>query len=171
VKSDGVAKPKRKHKLSVFDHTGEFDLDATIEETQLNATEYTAPQPDQKWRARNVLSIHWNLIAEKYACPYPSFMSIMACIIDHSNPKTGRCDVGVWLVGRETGYTERWVRIVTAWIAANTPFLRIEARPGKTNAYHVQWTALEEIWRKIDKHLAAEKKAYRASSSGGVRNH
>jgi len=51
-------------------------------------TQYTAPKQDQKWRARDLVDIHWELVS--VPTPSPSYNRIMSCIIGHANPTTGR---------------------------------------------------------------------------------
>src|SRR5262245_14027919 len=77
----------------VYDYNGKVDVEATIEQRKERGSEkikYTAPVEDQKWHAKNVISIHWKLTGIK--CPFPSFIPIMTCLIDHANPSKGRCD-------------------------------------------------------------------------------
>ena len=120
-------KRKQEYSEANFDCDGNFDLQQTIEERELSGrrpTQYQAPEADQKWRARNVVTIHWNLV--NIPCPYPSFVYIVACVIDHANPRTGRCDASQRLIAAETGYSSKWVGKVLDWFAANTSFLKIE---------------------------------------------
>jgi hypothetical protein len=133
-------------------------------EKHVEPTAYVAPDKDQKWRARNVITIHWKLLGIKVR---GSFIAIMAAVIDHANPKTGRCDASQWLIGRETGYSIKWVRHVLRWWATQTQFLGIEKRgrnsQGKfsTSAYHVQWDALEEEWLEIYTNIEVAKAVHR----------
>ena len=146
--------------------TGEFDREATIENRQFGgrSTQYSAPK-DRKWKARNVVTIHWQLLGIE--CPYPSMVHIFACVIDHSNINTGRCDVSQQTIALETGYGRNWVRKVLKWVADNTKFLVIEERgrrPGgkfNSHAYHVQWAALELFWIGIDADIKEQKAALR----------
>jgi hypothetical protein len=128
---------------------GEFDRELTeLSRNSDEQTQYEAPR-DRKWKARNVVTVHWNIL--NYPCPYPSMVHIFACVIDHANINTGRCDASQKVMAIETGYCVKTVRKVLDWIAANTPFLEIERRTGskgqfRSNAYHVQWQHLEVDW-------------------------
>ena len=67
--------------------TGEFDREGTAHNRQFlredgEGTKYTAPTKDQKWRARDLLDIHWKLTGIK--CP-ESFNRVMSCIVGHVN--------------------------------------------------------------------------------------
>jgi hypothetical protein len=146
-----MAKRKQDYSEAVFDHAGGFDREATIEDREFVGEQPTrddAPK-DRKWKARNVVTIHWNIL--NYPCPYPSMVHIFGCLIDHANINTGRCDASQKVMGIETGYSPKTVRKVLDWVAANTPFLEIERRIGskgrfRSNAYHVQWQHLEVDW-------------------------
>ena len=58
-----------KHEGNVYDHEGNIDVEATIEERRFygNPVRYIAPGADKKWRARDLLDIHWKLMGIK--CP------------------------------------------------------------------------------------------------------
>jgi hypothetical protein len=154
--------------------TGELDLDATIENREIlreergeTPTQYEAPK-DRKWKARNVITIHWQHLGIE--CPYPSMVHIFACVVDHSNINNGRCDASQRLIALETGFHRNTVRRVLQWVEDNTPFLTIERRtrrPGgkfKSHAYHVQWQALELHWIAIIENIEATKEAWRDES-------
>jgi hypothetical protein len=136
--NDDLAKPKRGRKQNWSDPsttwetgTGEFDLAGTIDERECageKPTQYEAPK-DRKWKARNLVTIHWKILAS-YECPYPSMVPIFACLIDHANINTGRCDASQKVMAIETGYNVKTVRRVLGWLAENTPFLEIERRVG-----------------------------------------
>jgi hypothetical protein len=151
--------------------TGEVDVDETAfnreflrEERGEKSTQYEAPK-ERKWKARNVITIHWQLTGIE--CPYPSMVYIVACVIDHSNINTGRCDASQRVIALETGYGRNWVRKVLKWVADNTPFLVIEKRERrhggkfKSHAYHVQWQALELFWIGITDNIEATKEDWR----------
>ncbi len=156
---------KRRKEELIFDSDGAVDVEAMREDRGEQPTEFIAPDKDQKWRARNVITIHWLLTGIE--CPYPSFVHIMACVIDHANPTTGRCDASQSLMAIETGFHRDTVRKVLQWTADNTPFLKIEGRGRRrfgqfrTNAYHVQWQAFELFWIGLDEDIKAQKEALR----------
>jgi len=77
-------------------------------------TQYTAPKQDQKWRARDLVDIHWELVS--VPTPSPSYNRIMSCIIGHANPTSGRCETK--LIAAETGYCVKTVsRAIDWWVA------------------------------------------------------
>ena len=88
---------------------------------------------------------------------------IFLCVIDHANSYSGRCDAGQNTMAIETGFNRKTVRRCLEWLEVNTPFLKIEReRPSKrgkfrTNAYHVQWGALEVEWNVIQTVIEGEK--------------
>jgi hypothetical protein len=162
-----------KHTDSAWDHEGNFDLEATIEDRRdlrEQPTEYTAPATDQKWRARNVISFHWRHFV--YKCP-PSYRDVMLCVIDHSNPKTGRCDVRQKKIAAECNLSRKTVNKALDWFAVNTYFLLIENRsPGRSNAYHVQWDNLEADWYGIQERILVPRtnEGVTTKVTGGVTN-
>ena len=139
---------KRKEEL-IFDSDGTVDVEA-MREQRVGPTEYTAPLKDQKWRARNVISFHFRHFAWKVQSAY---RDVLLCMIDHANPKTGRCDVGQRRIARECNLRRETVNRAILWWEANTFFLRIETRPGRTNAYHILWDNLEEDWDGIQERI------------------
>ena len=154
--------------------TGEFDLAGTIENRRCRPrvletpTQYEAPK-DRKWKARNVVTIHWQHLGIE--CPYPSMVHIFACVIDHSNINNGRCDASQRLIALETGFHRNTVRRVLQWVEDNTPFLTIERRsrrPGgkfKSHAYHVEWNALELHWIAVIEAIERTKETWRIESA------
>src|SRR5215831_14237594 len=69
----------------------DYERDAMIDSIQCRRdepTEYIAPEPDQKWRARNVISFHFRYLGYKAPSGY---RDVLLCAIDHANPTTGRC--------------------------------------------------------------------------------
>jgi hypothetical protein len=151
--------------------TGEFDVEGTVENRRgmreggaPESVIYTPPKKDQKWRARDLFDIHYNIIAKSIGCPYPSLNAIMSGLISHANPKTGRCSVGYETLGIETGYHRNTVAKVLQWAAEFTPFLRKEKRgTGRSYAYHPQWDAMEEVWSNVQVHIARRKEERRRS--------
>src|SRR5262245_51089138 len=113
-------------------------------------TNYRAPETDQKWRARNVVSFHFRHFTYKAPSAY---RDVFLCAIDHANPTTGRCDVGQRRIARECNLSRQTVNKAMRWWEENTYFLRIEGRPGRTNAYHIQWGNLETDWYEIQERI------------------
>jgi hypothetical protein len=121
-------------------------------------TQYTKPGEDQKWRARDLLDIHWNLVGT--ACPV-SFNRILSCIIGHANPTTGRCDPKQKLIAMETGYSRDTVIRAVKWAEAEG-FLKSEARGlGRSKAYHPQRALFEMFWVAIAEDIETQKAASR----------
>jgi hypothetical protein len=141
---------RRKEEL-IFDSDGAVDVEAVREE-RVGPTEYTAPLKDQKWRARNSISFHFRHFVYKVPS---SYRDVLLCMIDHANPTTGRCDVGQRRIARECNLSRKTVNAAILWWEENTYYLRVEARPGRTNAYHVQWANLEIDWHGIQERIAA----------------
>jgi hypothetical protein len=143
------------------DHNHEMMVNSILMKREECPTQFVAPDEDQKWRARNVLTIHWKLTGIE--CPWEaSFVRIMASVIDHANPMNGRCDASQRVIAIETGYSRQWVNKVLKW-AVDTQLLQIESRGRrrfgqfKTNAFHIPWRAWEKLWLKIAEHIKAEK--------------
>ena len=84
-------------------------------------TQYDAPK-DRKWKARNLVTVHWNIL--NYRCPYPSMVHIFACLIDHANINTGRCDASQKVMAIETGFHVNTVRKVLGGSRRKPPSLR-----------------------------------------------
>jgi hypothetical protein len=150
---------KRKHSESHWDHDGEFDVEATIELNRMTKTEYAAPKAEQKWRIKNLIAMHWKLTFMH--CPQKSYLRVLYCLIDHANSENGRCDPGVDVMAIETGYSARTVRDAIRW-AEDMRMLQVERRGlGKTNAYHIAWDALEQIWLDLAETIKADKQSLR----------
>jgi hypothetical protein len=132
------------------DHEREAMVDSILCRRVEEPTRYTAPGKDQKWKARNVVSFHFRHFAYKVPSAY---RDVLLCAIDHANPTTGRCDVGQRRIARECNLTRQTVNEAMRWWEENTYFLRIESRPGRTNAYHIQWDNLEADWYEIQKRI------------------
>jgi hypothetical protein len=156
-----VAKSKRGRKPKlVHEENAWFESDGTInvEETQSvrqalgeAPTQYQAPGEDQKWRARNVISFHWRHLGIKIP---PGYRDVMLCAIDHANPSNGRCDAGQSRMARECNLGRQYVNEAMQWWASSTDFIQIENRNDRhgrriSNAYHIDWDALEAAWHAI----------------------
>jgi hypothetical protein len=152
-----LAPMSKKHTDSAWDVDGYFDLEATIEDRRdlREPTQYTAPETDQKWRARNVISFHHRWFALK--CP-PSYRDVLLCAIDHANPKTGRCNVRQRIMALECNLSRETVNRAMLWWEENTSFLRVENQgQGRSNAYHIQWANLEADWHGIQEIIRSGK--------------
>ena len=124
-------------------------------------TQYTAPKQDQKWRARDLVDIHWELVG--VPTPSPSYNRIMSCIIGHANPTSGRCETK--LIAAETGYCVKTVsRAIDWWVAHG--FLIEDIGLAKSRAYRPQWDLFELHWIAIAEDIKARKQA---SSDGHPR--
>jgi hypothetical protein len=130
--------------------TGEFDREATIENREFlresngeKPAQYEAPGEEKKWRARDLLDIHWPLTGIE--CP-ASYNRIMSCIIGHANPKDGVCYPRQSTVAIETGYSLETVKRAIRWWKKQG-FLETESRGlAHALAYHPQWNLLETFW-------------------------
>jgi hypothetical protein len=172
--ADDLARRKQARKQNwddaTFDHEGNFSIEYTAEDREERPTQFEAPK-DRKWKARNLVTIHWNIL--NYPCPYPSMVHIFACVIDHANINNGRCDASQKVMAIETGYSVKTVRKVLDWLAVNTPFLEIERRVGikgqfRSNAYHVQWQHLEVDYIALQVCIEEAKDAHRASKHSTI---
>ena len=116
--------------------------------------EYTAPTKDQKWRARDLLDIHWKLTGIK--CP-ESFNRVMSCIVGHVNRKTGACFPRQSTIAIETACHRNTVgRAVQFWIEHK--FLETEDRGlADALAYHPQFELFDLYWVAVTKDIAAQK--------------
>jgi hypothetical protein len=149
---------KKNYTDATFDHEGNFDLAATIEDRRHfgpDRVEYQAPAEDQKWRARNFIAFHFRWFT--YKCP-PAYRDVLLCVIDHANPKNGRCNVRQKIIALECNLRRETVNRALNWWAENTYFLDIEHRgPTRANAYHVLWDHLEAEWHAIQEMIEANK--------------
>jgi hypothetical protein len=137
-------------KREMEDHEREAMIDS-LRCRREEPTNYRAPEANQKWRARNVISFHFRHFTYKAPSAY---RDVFLCAIDHANPTTGRCDVGQRRIARECNLSRQTVNKAMRWWEENTYFLRIESRPGRTNAYHILWENLEVDWHEIQKRIA-----------------
>ena len=151
-----------KREMEEYERIGMVD---SIQCRREGPTYYRAPETDQKWRARNVISFHFRHFA--YKAP-PAYRDVLLCAIDHANPTTGRCDVGQRKIARECNLTRQTVNEAMRWWEDNTCFLQIENRPGRTNAYHIQWRNLETDWRSIQDRIGVASPWRHSGTEGGV---
>ena len=146
------------------EHNREMMVDSIMSRRD-EPTNYRAPETDQKWRARNVISFHFRHFAYKAT---PAYRDVLLCAIDHANPTTGRCDVGQRKIAAGCNLTRKTVNQAMLWWAENTCFLQIENRPGRTNAYHIQWANLETDWHAIqDRIRVASHRRHGGNQEGG----
>jgi hypothetical protein len=144
---------------AAWDHEGQFDLEATIEDRRYfgdtEPTEYEAPGAKRKWKARNLLDIHWELTGIKV--PSKSYLAIMSCIINHANPVNGVCMPRQTVLAIETGYSRDTVKRVVPWWERNG-FLKTDSRGlAHALAYHPQWDLFEMHWIAVQDDIAASK--------------
>ena len=151
------AQARQKEEL-IFDHDGAVDVEAMREERVGASPQYTAPGAELKWRARDLVDIHWNLTGIK--TPSESYNRIMSCIIGHANPNTGCCYPKQRLIAAETGYSRDTVSRAVKWWVANK-FLVVESRGiGHANAYHPQWALFDVFYAAVAHDIAAQKEAW-----------
>jgi hypothetical protein len=141
--------------------TGEFDRDLTIENRKCLREErgerpnFVAPGAEQKWRARDLLDIHWMLTAIK--TPSESYNRILSCIIGHANPEDGLCYPRQSIIAIETGYSVETVRRAIRWWEKQG-FLKTESRGlAHALAYHPQWDLLESFWVGVTSDIEEQK--------------
>ena len=121
--------------------------------------QYTAPGSEQRWRARDLVDIHWNLTGIK--TPSESYNRIMSCLLGHANPTTGRCQAKQKLIATETGYSVITVKRAVKWWV-EMAFLEVQPLGlGRSNAYHPQWDVFEMFYVAIAKDIEAQKEAWR----------
>ena len=139
--------------------TGEFDREGTTFNREFGRehgyeTKYVAPEPDQKWRARDLLDIHWNLTGIKCSV---SFNRIMSCIVGHVNVKTGACFPKQTTIGIETGCSRSTVRRAVEWWSAHK-FLKTEDRGlAHALAYHPQFKLFDMYYVAVTDDITAQK--------------
>ena len=126
------------------------------EERGESLIQYTAPGAEQRWRARDLLDIHWNLTGIK--CP-ESFNRVMSCIVGHVNVNTGACFPKQTTIGIETGCSRSTVRRAVEWWTANR-FLKTEDRGlAHALAYHPQFKLFDMYYVAVTEDIAAQKEA------------
>jgi hypothetical protein len=129
--------------------------------------EYVAPGSEQKWRARNLVDIHWKLTGIEP--PSESYCRIMACIIDHANPGDGNCFPRQTTIALETGYSKDTVKRAIKWWIKHK-FLTTESRGlAKALAYHPQWDLFESFYVAVSEDIAAQKEFLRDNARGASR--
>jgi hypothetical protein len=168
-----MSKRRQEYSNADFDSEGNFDLEAVIENREFDRqwrgeskVVYVAPKDDQKWRARDLIDIHWGLT--KIETPSPSYNRIMSCIIGHANPKDGVCYVRQKLIAIETGYSRDTVKRAVKWWKAQG-FLETESRGlAHALAYHPQWDLLEMHWIAASEDIQAQKQAWRVEVHQGA---
>ena len=153
---------KQNYSDAVFDHEGIFDREATISDREGKPTQFVAPKQDQKWRARDLVDIHWKLTGIEP--PTESYNRIFSCIIGHANPKNGVCYVRQKVIAIETGYSRDTVGRVVRWWKKQG-FLETESRGlAHALAYHPQWDLLEMHWLAVNT-IIQEQKACNVTQS------
>src|SRR5262245_11766060 len=88
-----MGKRKQDSSAVVFNHDGNVDIGATIEDRDLDRIgrgeskiEFVAPGAEKRWRARDLIDIHWALTG--IDTPSPSYNRVMSCIIITQTPRT-----------------------------------------------------------------------------------
>jgi hypothetical protein len=118
-----------KRSMEDFQRAGMIDaLQCGREES----TDYVPPPRGVKWRlfrAIGMLPIQSNDKA------------VLALIVDHANPTTGRADPGQLRIGRLLGLKIRTVKRSIARLR-RTPYLSRTLRGLSSTAYHVNWSAI-----------------------------
>ena len=157
-------KNKMRHEEDVFwGHDGTYiDIEGTqdirqreMEERGESKPEFVAPGAEQKWRARNLVDIHWALTAIK--TPSESYNRVLSCIIDHANPHNGLCYPSQSIIAIETGYSVETVKRAIKWWKKQG-FLKTESRGlGHALAYHPQWKLLESFWVGVTSDIEEQK--------------
>jgi hypothetical protein len=144
-------------KRQMEDHDREAMVDAIRcrREERGEITDYAAPGAEQRWRARDLVDIHWKLTGIE--TPSGSYNRIMSCIIGHANPDSGVCYPRQSTIGIETGYSRDTVKRVIDWWTERG-FLKTESRGlAKALAYHPQWDLFELHWIAVADDTAASK--------------
>jgi Helix-turn-helix domain len=133
----------------------QFVRQARMEERGESKPEFVAPGAEQKWRARNLVDIHWALTAIKI--PSESYNRILSCIIDHANPHNGLCYPSQSIIAIETGCSVETVKRAIKWWKKQG-FLKTESRGlGHALAYHPQWDLLESFWLGVTSDIEEQK--------------
>jgi hypothetical protein len=152
------------------DPTPDYGHEAMVEtircqrEERGEITEYAAPGAERKWKARDLLDIHWRLTGIE--TPSESYNRIMSCIIGHANPNTGACYPRQSLIEIETGYSRDTINRAIKWWT-DQGFLKTERRGiGKALAYHPQWKLLELHYIAVAEVIKEGKEAHAASRGG-----
>ena len=117
----------------VFDHTGAVDVEALREYRDTPRTQYEPPPADvEMWRMFRAIGVLRLNGSQK---------AVLTCLLDHANPRTGRCDPSQERIATLLGLH---IRTVEKAIAAllRTPYLRRERRGQSSNAYRIQWEAV-----------------------------
>jgi hypothetical protein len=91
--------------------------------------------------------------AGSHKSPQKSVCTALLCAIGHANFHSGRCDAKQSTMARETGFSREYIKRALNWREDHTGFLRIQQRPGHSNAYHVQWKTTDAAWAEIQAKL------------------
>ena len=122
-----------------FDCEGQVDVEATIEEREYASgppTSYVAPGSMEWWRYLRAVTL--------LPLRARSDLTVLGCLLDHANPTTGQCYPCQQLISNETGLDLRTVERAIVRLVG-TPYLSKERRGCSSNAYHVNWKALEAV--------------------------
>jgi hypothetical protein len=144
-------------KNSQWDHEGNFDLEATIEERRYlgETTQYTAPETDQKWRARELFGFMWRHLGIDIP---PGYRDVMLFLIEKANARNGQLN---WRQNKMADLmllSRQYINEACRWWATQTPFLKSDRRKNKdgrfvSNAYHVRWKPIEKAWLDVMAHV------------------
>jgi hypothetical protein len=112
--------------------------------------EYVAPEDGQKWRARDLVDIHWRLIPCSINCP-DSVRPVLSSLIGHANPATGQLNPRQKIIGYETGYSRMTVNLAIKWLVKHS-FLRADQSgqaAGRAGLYAVNWDFTDFLYYMI----------------------
>jgi hypothetical protein len=126
---------RRKEEL-LFDCHGEVSVDEIRDCREPAAVEYEPPT-SAKWRALlGVLFMpRWSGAAK----------AVMGCLISHANPTTGRCDPGHARIAKMLELPVRTVERTMRFLRT-TRYVWWERRGDCSNAYHIDWDALDDAF-------------------------
>jgi hypothetical protein len=164
AKSKRGRKSKMRHEEDVFWESDgqsiniedtQFVRQERMEERGERKPEFVAPGAEQKWRARNLVDIHWGLTGIK--TPSESYNRIFSCIIDHANPHTGICYPSQSIIAIETGYSVKTVKRAIAWWKEQGFLVTEDRGLGHALAYHPQWNLLESFWVSVMSDIEGQK--------------
>ena len=115
--------------------------------------DYPEPKDKQQVHARNLVIIHWKLVAGKIKdCP-SSFIAVMACLIEHAG-NDGECFPGQGTIAKETGYSRQTVNKTLRWIEERPKLIKTQSRGiTKTKAYLIQWDTLMQLYQMAQRRM------------------
>ena len=118
-----------------------------------SATAYRPPPAREKWKMFLAAGLLHMSGADK---------SVLVCLIDHANPRTGRCDPSEATIAAETNLPKRTVERSIGRLRMVGCLAR-QRRWRGSNTYQIDWAALSSVFHSYKRRIETETRRKRTT--------